>query len=67
MLYTSIVDLSFFDTFRTENINDLIEDLELENNDTKLNLDVSLVESNRVKIPNDTFEDSFSENNKCRC
>ncbi len=52
MLFHSIAELPFFDAFKTDRMSDLIGELELENNDTKLNMSGIDSARNEIQIKN---------------
>lgn len=70
MLYSSVAELPFFESFKTEQAVDLVGELEMENNDTKLNAS-SMIDSSRndIQIKNASILENGKNNikSKCKC
>ncbi len=65
MLYTSITELPFFETYRTDRTLDLVGELEMQNNETKGN--VSIFDSkNEIQIKNIQINQD-SKGSSCKC
>lgn len=68
MLFNSIVQLPFFDSFKTNRHEELIGELEMENNEAKVNMS-SFMDTTRNDIKIKTLNDNISDGikSKCKC
>lgn len=66
MLYSCIIDLPFFESFKIQSDN-IVNELENENNETKQGLDLSVIESGRMNIKTSDEPLPTKAKQKCSC